>query len=72
MSPVRGEDLPKAVRDKLGITGKGQSSKKSRAGIRHSVDCSGSCSCGEAFARYSDFEKHSKATGHARWRIDLP
>lgn len=68
--PIHAEDLPKAVRDKLGLSTK-STSKKSRAGIGHAADCAGSCSCGERFERYSDFERHAKATGHARWQIDV-
>lgn len=68
--PIHAEDLPKAVRDRLGITAK-RGTKKSRAGTGHAVDCTGRCGCGEPFARYSDFERHAAATGHARWVIDL-
>lgn len=69
--PIRGEDLPKSVRDKYGLV-TGRTSKKSRAGTGHAVPCSGTCGCGAPFPRYSEFEKHAAETGHSRWRIDLP
>jgi hypothetical protein len=74
MTRLRAEDLPKHVRDKLGLDVKGSGRrKKSRAGVGHSAPCAGTCVCGEPFDNYSAFERHARelGPGHHRWRITI-
>lgn len=63
-------DLPPAVRERvLGQAKVKPRAKKSRAGVGDGQPCPGSCSCGEAFEKYTAWERHW-SYGH-RWIIDL-
>lgn len=69
---VNAEDLPPAVRKKLGIDPKSaRRAKPSRAGVGLSQPCPGHCGCGQAFPTAARWERHAKTTGHRVWSIDL-
>lgn len=72
--PIRAEDLPLAMRKKLGIH---TPSKKSRAGVGDSLPCELRClgrvdpdgsqvTCGLEFPSYSKAKAHVEAEGHRR------
>lgn len=68
--PIHAEELPLAVRRKLGIDA-GKSSTRSRAGTGMGAPCPGTCAaCGKEFSKFTEFERHSKRD-HRRWVIDL-
>lgn len=77
MTPIRAEDLPKHVRDRLGIPN--TSTKPSRAGVGDNTPCPGRCDCGAEFPTYRAWVKHcdqvdptaSDGARHRRWTIDL-
>lgn len=66
---VRAEDLPKAVRDRLGLSGdlgKAQGLPRRPPDLGGPVRCH---ECGDAFPHYggrNGWEKHSNETGHGR------
>jgi hypothetical protein len=70
---INADDLPPAVRKRLGLAGKGRSKPKpSSAGVGLSMPCAGHCGCGEAFPTALAWEKHANVTGCRVWSIDLP
>ena len=70
---VHAEDLPLAVRRKLGLDAKPTGrAKPSRAGVGLSEPCPGHCGCGESFPTALAWERHAKRAEHTRWSIDLP
>lgn len=70
---ISADDLPPAVRKRLGLTAKNRTRPApSRAGTGHSTPSPGHCGCGKPFTRYSDWERHSKTVGCRHWRLDMP
>ena len=69
---VNADDLPAAVRAKLGLPAKGRKrAAPSRAGTGLSVPSPGTCGCGEAFATAAAWEKHAQAAACTRYDLDL-
>lgn len=71
--PVNAADLPKAVREKLGVATPA-SSGRSRKGTGMGAACPGRCQCGLAFPNYLRWEDHRDTAtegSHVRWVIDL-
>ncbi len=70
---VHADDLPAAVRERLGLPGKRSKRKPSRKGTGLSEPSPGACSCGEHFPTAAKWEAHSRAegAGHSRFDLDL-
>jgi hypothetical protein len=67
--PIRAEDLPLAVRKKLGVH---VPSKKSRAGVGDSAPCPIRCvACETEFPTYKAAESHAHVEGHVRLEVVL-
>lgn len=81
---ARLEDLPEADRRAVERAIGRKSNQKERTRARPSraeiklapgeVDPGGSCSCGEPFGSYAEWEKHAEKAGtpeHRRWNINV-
>lgn len=70
---IDADQLDAATRKRLGFPGKARKRPKpSRAGVGDAGPCAGVCQCGRRYERFTDWERHSKQSGHSRWDIDIP
>jgi hypothetical protein len=62
---MRYEDLPPALKARVDAS----IGKPAKTRRQSTEPCPGHCACGESFASYGRWEKHSDAEGHRRWSV---